>query len=61
MFKCFDNNKLQNEILNCDQCNVPFNVYDQPKFLPCGSTCVNENDLNTRILDLNKEKEKVVS
>ena len=38
MFKCFDNTKLQNEILKCDQCNVPFNAYDQPRSLPCGDT-----------------------
>ena len=46
MFKCFDNNQLQNEILKCDQCNIPFNAYVQPRFLPCFETicftCVNK-------------------
>jgi len=46
MFKCYDTNKLQNDILKCDKCQVPFNSYDQPKFLPCHETicsaCVNK-------------------
>jgi len=29
---------LKNNILNCDQCKVPFNDYDQPRILPCGET-----------------------
>jgi hypothetical protein len=44
MFKCYDHSKLQNNILKCDQCNVPFNAYDQPRIISCGdticSTCV---------------------
>ena len=39
MFKCHDSNKIQNEILKCDQCKTPFDEYCQPKFLPCLTIC----------------------
>ena len=32
MFKCYDSSKLRNEILICDQCNAPFNEYDETRF-----------------------------
>ena len=38
MFKCYDSSKLRNEILICDQCNAPFNEYDETRFLPCLKT-----------------------
>ena len=38
MFKSYDSNKIQNEILKCDHCKLPFDEYCQPKFLPCFKT-----------------------
>jgi hypothetical protein len=32
MFKCYDSNKLQKELLKCDQCNLSLDEYCQPKF-----------------------------
>jgi hypothetical protein len=38
MFKCYNQSKIENDLLKCDQCNLPFDQYCEPKFLPCFKT-----------------------
>jgi hypothetical protein len=55
MFKCYDTNKLQTDILKCDKCQVPFNSYDQPKFLPCHETICSACVVKIEIEAFNKK------
>jgi hypothetical protein len=54
MFKCYDSNKIQNEILKCDQCKIPFDEYCQPKFLPCFKTICTKCEMTIHREALNK-------
>jgi hypothetical protein len=54
MFKCYDNTKLKNEILKCDQCNLPFDEYCQTKFLPCFKTICTTCELTIHKKAINK-------
>jgi hypothetical protein len=54
MFKCYDSNKLKNEILKCDKCRIPFDEYCQPKFLPCFKTICTTCELTIHKEAINK-------
>jgi hypothetical protein len=50
MFKCYDKN-----FLKCDKCQVPFNSYDQPRFLPCRETICSACYVKIEIEAINKK------
>jgi hypothetical protein len=42
MLKCYDQSKIENNLLKCDQCKQKFDHYCQLRFLP--TTCVSRID-----------------
>jgi len=57
MLKCYDQSKIESDILKCDQCKVPFNAYCHPKFLPCFKTICTECVFKIEKEALNKKFE----
>jgi len=45
MLKCYDQSKIENNLLKCDQCKQKFDHYCQLRFLP--TTCVSRIDRET--------------
>jgi len=55
MLKLLDYAKLQNSILKCDQCKLPFDEYCQPKFLPCFKTICTKCEMTIHKETINKQ------
>jgi hypothetical protein len=55
MLKLHDHAKLQNSILKCDLCKIPFNDYCKPKFLPCFKTICTTCEMNIHKEAINKQ------